>query len=97
VRNSESTCLRATNCGMHCTHRTNPLKKVVVHFFLLHNPVLLLDFLRRSGIRLCTLNKKHFLLDFMPNKKADVTLQSVFYSKRVLNNFLFKVVNAFAA
>jgi hypothetical protein len=64
---------------MHCTHHTNPLKKVVDHFLLLHNPVLLLDFLRRSGIQLCPLNKKDFLLDFMLNKKADVTLQSVFY------------------
>jgi hypothetical protein len=76
-------------------HHTNPLKKVVNHFFLSQNSVLLLDLQRRSGITLCTLNKKDFLMDFFRNSKPVGTVQSVFYSKRVLIEFLFEVVQLF--
>jgi hypothetical protein len=48
-----------------------------------------------GGIQLFTLNRKDFLFDVMRNKKAAVTLQSVFYSKRLLTKFLLLVVNSF--
>jgi hypothetical protein len=48
-----------------------------------------------GGIQLFTLNRKDFLFDVMRNKKAVVTLQSVFYSKRLLTKFLLLVVNSF--
>jgi hypothetical protein len=50
-----------------------------------------------GGIQLFTLNRNFFLFDVMPNKKAVVTLQSVFYSKRLLTKFLLLVVNSFSS
>jgi hypothetical protein len=59
--------------------------------------VLQLDLQRRGGIQLFTLNRNGFLFDVMPNKKAVVTLQSVFYSKRLLIKLLLLVINSFSS